>query len=72
MLGTPNPWHRSVEPCSDQSLAREEAQKTPNGRRRVLATHQGELLRPAAHEIRNLPGGEVAPVDSLIWKNTDE
>ena len=72
MLGTPDRWHRSIESCSDQPFTREEAQQTPNGRRRVLATHQGELLRPAAHEISNLPGGEVAPVDSLIWKNTDQ
>jgi hypothetical protein len=37
-----------------------------------LATHQGEFLRPAAHKISNLPGGEFVPTDSLIWKNTDE
>src|ERR1039457_6689136 len=72
MLGTPDRWHSSIESCSDQPFAREEAQQTPNGRRRVLATHQGELLRSAAHKISNLPGGEVVPVDFLSWKNTDQ
>jgi hypothetical protein len=72
MLGTPDWWHSACESCSNQPFASEEAQQTPNGRRQVLATHQGELLRPAAHKISNLPGGEVVPVDSLIWKNTDQ
>src|SRR5260370_15175192 len=72
MLRAPDRWHRFIESCSDQPFAAKEAQQTPNGCRRVLSAHQGEPLRPAAHEVSNLPGGEVAPVDSLIWKNTDQ
>jgi hypothetical protein len=72
MLRTPDRRHRSIESCSDQTFAAKEAQQTPNGSRWILATHQGELLRSAAHKISNLPGGEVVPVDFLIWKNTDQ
>jgi hypothetical protein len=72
MLGTPDRWHRSIESCADQPLAREESQQTPNGSRRILATHQGEFLRPAAYKISNLRGSEVIPVDWLVRKNTDQ
>ena len=72
MLGTPDRWYRSIESCPDQPFAREESQQTPNGRRRVLATHQGEFLRAAADKMSNLRGGEVAPVDGLTRKNTDQ
>jgi hypothetical protein len=63
MLRTPDRWHSSIESCSDQPFTAKETQQTPNGSRRILAAHQGELLRSAAHKICNLPGGEVVPVD---------
>jgi hypothetical protein len=72
MLRTPDRRHRAIESCPDQPFAREESQQTPNGSRRILATHQGELLCSAAHKISNLPGGEIVPVDFLSWKNTDQ
>jgi hypothetical protein len=72
MLRTPDRGHRSIESCSDQPFAAKEAQQTPNGSRRILATHQGEFLRSAAHKIGNLPGSKGVPVDFLSWKNTDQ
>src|ERR1700683_3101416 len=72
MLRTPDRWHSSIESCSDQPFTARETQQTPNGSRRILAAHQGELLRPAADKISNLRGSEVAPVDWLIRKNTEQ
>src|ERR1700681_1492629 len=72
MLGPPDGGDGACKPCANQPLAREEAQQTPDGCRRVLAAHQGKLLRPAADKISNLHGREVIPVDWLIGKNTDQ
>src|SRR5260370_7072780 len=72
MLRPPARRHGSIEACSDQPCAGKEAQQTPNGSCRILATDQGELLRSACHKISNLPGGEVVPVDLLTWKNADQ
>ena len=72
MLGTPDGWDGACQSCPNQPLAREEAQQTPDGCRRVLAAHQGKLLRPAADKISDLHGSEVVPVDWLIRKNTNE
>jgi hypothetical protein len=72
MLRAPDRWHSSIESRSDQPFTAKETQQTPNGSRRILAAHQGELLRPAADKISNLRGSEVSPVDWLIRKNTDQ
>ena len=72
MLGPPDRGHSPIESYSDQPFTAKETQQTSNGSRRILAAHQGELLRPAADKISNLRGSEVAPVDWLIRKNTDQ
>src|SRR3984957_3819134 len=72
MLRPPDRWHSSIESCPDQPFTAKETQQTPNGSRRILAAHQGELPRPEADKISNLRGSEVAPVDWLIRKNTNQ
>ena len=72
MRGTPDGGNGACQSCRNQPLAREEAQQTPDGCRRVLAAHQGKLLRPTADKISNLRGSEVVPVDRLIRKNTHQ
>jgi len=72
MFGAPDRGDGACQSCPNQPLAREEAQQTPDGCRRVLAAHQGKLLRPAADKIGNLRGAEVIPVNSLIRENTEQ
>src|SRR5260370_20405080 len=66
MFGGPGGRDGACQSCPNQPLAREEAQQTPDGCRRVLAAHQGKLLRPAADKISNLRGSEVAPIRVVL------